>query len=608
MVMPKKRLFAIVFFLLLPSVSSLANTTMSGEVQLYTGTVQDGQIVDVDDFEFEFKVASEGGVLIRYNGQGIIVMEGDCKYKDNLHFCVGDISWAYRNLTVWKDIYQADIDISIVKGALGITRNIEKTELLIDDTSKIEVFLENTGNREIQNVIYTDSYPDSFRITDIEGCSLKDNGVGWEGNIPAKVIESCSYTLVGLKADEYDSKAEASYFDGVSIQNIYSDEVEIEVKNYSLEVKTYLNKDKLEIGNFVNLTISLENINEDEKISIWSFKIDVPSNLKILKNKGLTKDRQTLSWRGDLESEEAKNFSIDMLAERAGNITIYIQEDYKDVKFRREFLDFINLNVYCDCLLIRHKISDKIVAGEETDFKVYIFNPSYENKFNDIKVDVFTNIPNAEEISKTYPVLDKRQDIIFFNDKIKVPEEGFYYYNASINYKSDFGQYFKNKKSILIKGEVVEEIEESETEEIEAELVNETTELIIGEEQATETIENVTQEEIETTVVNMESKKLPLKYIIMGLIALIVFGIVLSILKIKKIKKEIKPPKIESLLIFLLLISMASLFLLEPSITGFAVYNLDANFIENNISYLGAMVIIFIFMLLVIYKREPRIQ
>ena len=110
--MAKKRLFAVVFLLFLPSVlsslntTSLINATLSGEESLWTGVVRDGKTVSVDNFEFEFRVASEGGVVIDYDGKRLIVMENSCKYKDNLHFCVGDIGFDYRNATSWKDIYE----------------------------------------------------------------------------------------------------------------------------------------------------------------------------------------------------------------------------------------------------------------------------------------------------------------------------------------------------------------------------------------------------------------------------------------------------------------------------------------------------------------------
>ena len=617
--MLKKRLFTIVFLLLLPSVLSLT------EESLYSGTIKDGEKVNAGNFEFDFKVASEGGVFIRYNGKGIIIMEGDCKYKDNLHFCVGDISWAYRNVELWKDIYQAEVDIWVLKGELEITKTIEKTKLLIDDTSQIETLLQNTGSEAIQNVVFKDDYPDSIRITNIEGCSFnkKSNSVEWEGDLAPQVKKSCSYTLSGLQAVKHDSKAEASYFDGVTVQNAYSDEVEIEVQNYSLQTETSLSKDRVGIGDPVNFSIVLENINNEEEISVLSFKVDIPATLKILKRKELTKKGQTLSWRGDLESNEKKNLTMELQAIRIGNTPIYIEKQYRVGKFTRRFTETLNMNVYCDCLTINYEVSDEIVPGKETNFKVTLSNPSYKNKFKDVKIDVSSDIPFAEELTNFYQVFDIGKNRVLYDYKIKVPEQG-YYYNISVNYKSEYGQYFTSKKNILIKEGIVEEEVSELSEEInKTKSLNETI-IVKAEIEEKETGENATEKEIETTVVKIEDKNFPLNYILMGLIALIIFVIVAGIVKIKKLKKEIPPTNSPSLsstppnkskpkntpgaaFIFLFLIALISLSYLfsTSNITGFVVNIPNFDHIQQNLSLLGAMAIISVFLLLVVYRREP---
>ena len=598
--MVKKGLFPIVFLLFLPTVLPLT------EDSLYSGTVHDGKTVNAGNFEFQFQVASEGGVLIKYGAHTTAVMEDDCKYRDNLHFCVGNISFAYRNVTIWKDVYQAVVDIWIIKGELEITRNIEKTKLLIGETSEVEVFLDNIGSNDVQNITYKDSYPSSIRITNIEGCSLNGNNIEWSGDLKSNVKNSCSYTLVGLESVKHNSKAEASYFDGVSAQNAYSDEVEIEVQNYSLQVKTYLNKDKIEIGNSVNLSLALENINENQEIDVLSFKINVPPNLKILKkSRELTEKGQTLSWRGNIGSEEKKNFTMELSTKRTGNVTIYLEEQYKVGGFTRKFTKPIDLEIYCDCPMIKHQVSDKFVPGEENDFKVYIFNPSYENKFNDIKIDIFTNIPNADKISKAYSVLDKRKNIALFNKKIMVPEKEVYYYNVSISYKSDYGQYFKERKGILLGGGVFESEEiieqTSETSKVESKS---------GEEaKPTEpTTEKSKEKKVMLDFSKIKDKKRPLMIVLVALVLLFIISFAIGRIKNKKRKKEIEQHRLAPLYTFLFLIAAISLFFLipnSPAATGFAVYKPDVEFIKDNLPILGAMLVLFVSLLLVIYRKEP---
>ncbi|MBL7054497.1 hypothetical protein ISS05_01940 [Candidatus Woesearchaeota archaeon] len=547
--MLKKGLFILVFLLLLPNVFSSINTTVPGEESLYSGTVKDGEIVSVDDFEFKFTVASEGGVIIEYGTQRTLVMENNCKYKDNFHICVGDISFSYRNVSRWYDVYEAVIDISVVKGTLTITKTIEKTKLLIGETSEIELFLENTGSKEVQNIIFKDSYPSSIGITGIEGCAFNrnNNSIELKGSLIPHVKESCSYTLTGLEAVEYDSKAEASYFDSIAAQTAYSDEVEIKVYNYSLQFEHSLNSSALEIGKFINFSFVLENI-YDENIAVSYFKIDIPSGLKILKSKDLNQQGQTLSWGGELESNEKRNFTVELQAVKTGNTPIYIWKKYQVEKLTREFKDPININIYCSCISISHEISDKPIAGKETTFKVYLSNPSYINDFKDLRIDVSSNIPFAEEISSFYPVFDKQKSLSLYNYQIKVPEQGAYHYNISIGYNSDSGQYFSTEKNILIKEGVEEELPVSTNEssnstienqnEDKGESSDETTVVKAETTEKNETAGSAEEKEIETTIVGIEDKKPPFVFVSIVLIVLVIMGVVIGMINIKKAKPK----------------------------------------------------------------------
>lgn len=612
--MVKKRLFWIVFLLFLPSTLSLT------EESLYSGIIRDGQTITTDNFKFYFQVAPEGGVLIEYNGKRTIVMESGCKIKDNLNFCVGNISFAYRNVTAWKDIYETTAEISAMKGELGITKTIEKTTLMIGETSEVELSFGNIGSKEIQNVVFKDSYPVSIGVAAVEGCSFnrEDNSVEWRGDMKIGVTKTCSYTLEGLSAVEYDSKAGASYFDGLTVQNDYSDEIEITVQNYSLQVEYNLTKSRLEIGDFINASFDLKNI-RNEDISVQSFKIDIPTHFKIIKKEGgLDKKGQILSWRGSLASSEVKNFAVELQAVRTGNTPIYMEKQYKVEKFTRKFTEPLEMEVYCDCLVVNHEVPDEISPGKEIRFKVNLFNPSYANKFKDVKIDVFSNIPFADQVSNFHPVFDERKSLILYDYKINVPVEGDYYYNLSMGYKSDYGQYFKINKYISIEGETVKEEVEEVFEEY-SESINETSkvepeELEEGEIAAAE---NATEEEIETSSFEIEGKKSPLTMVFVVLGFLLIAGIVIGMIKFKKEKKKEEKEKESkekedsssdtdlSTFLILMLVVFVSSFFSVPGITGFVVYRQGIADFSSSLSVLGAMVVLAVLLLLVVHRKEP---
>ena len=611
--MVKKRLFWIAFLLFLPSALSLT------EESLYSGIIRDGQTVTADNFEFHFQVAPEGGVLIEYNGKRTIVMESGCKIKDNLNFCVGNISFAYRNVTAWKDIYETTAEISAMKGELGITKIIEKTTLMIGETGEVELSFGNTGSKEIQNVVFKDSYPVSIGVSDVVGCSFnrEDNSVEWKGDMKIGVTKTCSYTLEGLSAVEYDSKAGASYFDGLTAQNDDSGEVEITVQNYSLQVEYNLTKSRLEIGDFINTSFDLKNIRADD-ISVKSFKIDIPTNFKITKNGGwLDKRGQILSWRGSLASNEVKTFTVNLQAVRTGNTPIYMEKQYKVEEFTRKFTEPLEMEVYCDCLTVNHEVPDEISPGKEIRFKVNLFNPSYANKFKDVKIDVFSNIPFADQVSNFHPVFDERKSLILYDYKINVPVEGDYYYNLSVGYKSDYGQYFKLNKYISIEGGTVKEEVEEVFEEY-SEEVNETSKVEPEEPKEEEIVsaENATEEEIETSSFEIEGKKSPLTTVVIVLGLLLIVGFMIGLIKFKKEKKkeeeqeskekeDSSPDTDLSTFLILMLIVFVFSFVSVPGITGFVVYGQGMVDFSSSLSVLGAMVVLAVLLLLIVHRKEP---
>ena len=611
--MVKKRLFWIVFLLFLPLALSLT------EESLYSGIIRGGQTVTADNFEFYFQVAPEGGVLIEYDGKRTIVMESSCKVKDNLNFCVGNISFAYRNVTAWKDIYETTAEISAMKGELGITKTIEKTTLMIGETSEVELSFGNTGSKEIQNVVFKDSYPISIGVTEVVGCSFNrnDNSVEWRGDMKMGVTKTCSYNLEGLSAVEYDSKAEASYFDGLTVQNDYSDEVEITVQNYSLQVEYNLTKSRLEIGEFINTSFDLKNI-RDGDISVQSFKIDIPTNFKIIKKGGwLDKKGQILSWRGSLESNEVKTFTVELQAVRTGNTPIYMEKQYKVEEFTRKFTEPLEMEVYCDCLAVNHEVPDEISPGKEIRFKVNLFNPSYANKFKDVKLGVFSNIPFADQISNFHSVFDERKSLILYDYKINVPVEGDYYYNLSVGYKSDYGQYFKLNKYISIEGGTVKEEVEEVFEEY-SEEVNETSKVEPEEPEEEEIVsaENATEEEIETSSFEIEGKKSPLTTVVIVLGLLLIVGFMIGIIKFRKEKKKEEEQESKekedsshdtdlSTFLILMLIVFVSSFVSVPGITGFVVYGQGIADFSSSLSVLGAMVVLAVLLLLIVHRKEP---
>ena len=105
--------FTISVFLLLvllPNVHSIY-----GELA-YSGTVEDGDIVNITGKEFEFRIDPQSKkVLIEIDVSGLIINNGECEIKDGLQICVKNVSLSYRNYTSYYDVYKALIEVYQIK-------------------------------------------------------------------------------------------------------------------------------------------------------------------------------------------------------------------------------------------------------------------------------------------------------------------------------------------------------------------------------------------------------------------------------------------------------------------------------------------------------------
>ena len=502
--MLKKRVLYLMFFAILPIVFA------SPEEQIYTGTVQSGQVIEAEDYIFQIRIVGTLGASVNYSSKSFLVKAEECEWDGNVKFCIGTPTFVGRNRETWEDIYQVNVDIVERKG-FDINKSVMDTKLLIGEKASVKVVIRNDGAFTVENVDFNDVYPPELKVTDAEGCFLSGNAVEWHGIVGTNSKQVCTYTLTATGGIEYISRANASYYDGKEKQKAYSNKIKIRVQDYSLKVTPSVNITRQGIGGLIELGLMLGNINLDD-IIVRSFEINIPPGLSIVNSNGLEKKGQLLLWKGILERDGNKSFAFSLHAERSGNFTIAITKKFVEGEIGRDRVEFLNFSVNCDCLLIQHKLSRR--DDDTAHLRVYISNPSYETPFNDITIDLSTNIQHADEIKKNYLLLKPRETILLFNSEVEIPDENAYY-NISIGYESDYRQRFKESKQIII------EQAEPETAVIDIttgeELIKEA-ELVLPQNES---------EEIMNTAVEQFNKK----WIVMVIVFLFVIGLVIVHLK-----------------------------------------------------------------------------
>jgi len=168
--MKRRGVLILILLALIPQVFSIY------EELAYSGTVQDGESVEIAGVDFEFKVDSVSSkVFIKIDTSGIIINSGECDIKNNFDICVRSVSFSYRNYTTYFDVYQAKIDVYQIKSTLDVTNSIKKNNILIDEETSVEFSFENAADIAAENVLATIDIPSNLLITNVEGCENHHN-------------------------------------------------------------------------------------------------------------------------------------------------------------------------------------------------------------------------------------------------------------------------------------------------------------------------------------------------------------------------------------------------------------------------------------------------
>jgi len=538
-------IFSIIFLIILmPNVFSIY------EELVYSGTVEDRDIIEIENALFEFRIDSVSNkVFVEIDVSGVIIGNGECKIKGNFDICISNISFSYRNLTEYYDVYKALVKVYQVKSKLDITNTLEKNNFLIDEEVIATLTLENTADVVAQDVTAVINIPPNLLVTDIEGCKKTFDSIILKDDVHPRQIKTCTYKIQGLIPGDFNLTADVSYFDRINQINTTSSTINGEVYNYSLKITPKLNKSRFNIKEELDFTLNIENINDQQALTITTLNIKLPEKLLLIKKpKDAVSNNRIISWSGTLASKENKDFVIKLRSQRTGNYSILTEASYKIDKFFRKAEESTELEVYCDCPYIYHDFSQQIaVPDQRIGLKAFITNPSLIHDFRNVKIDYHTDIPNIQDFSTAYPKINPFETIKIFDSAIITPSlNGTYHFNITSVYESSENQFFVVKDNIIIKIPSIEEEVEVEEEQELVEEQQEVEDVSLGTEEPEDIVEEsekeTSDEEIPVTI--LEDEKEPIKVsIIIAYIAGIIF--ILVVLIIFKIKKSGKKETIE---------------------------------------------------------------
>ncbi|MFH0868352.1 MAG: hypothetical protein V1831_03485 [Candidatus Woesearchaeota archaeon] len=529
-------IFFIIFLLvLMPNVYSIY-----GEL-IYSGTVEDKDIINVSGRSFEFKIDSVSRkVYIKIDTSGIIIPAGDCEIKDGWDICASNVTLSYRNYTAWYDVYKTNVNIYQLKSTLDAISSIEKNNLLIGEETIAELTLENAADIAAENVAAAVNIPSNLLVTSVEGCKNAITRVIFDADVYPKQVRKCTYKLQGLGGGDFKLKANVTYFNGIEEKTVTSNTISGKVYNYSLEISSKLNKIRFDINEKINFTVNIKNTNGDYDLTITNFNIKLPENILLVKKpKDAVANDRIISWSGTLAPNEDKEFTAQLQVSVSGNYSIVSEANYKLSKFSRTEKNTLNLEIYCDCPYVTHEFFNKItIPGQKEDLKALIINPSSVNYFSNVKVDYVTNIPYLQDFSTAYSQINPLETIKLFDSPVTIPNlSEFYYFNITAVYKSSGNQLFVTRDNLVIEPS---KKKKEPAEEIIIEEQQETKETMLGQEE-TEEKTNLTEKEIiqEIPVTALEDgKKSPIKSYTVIAFIMILIGLLVIFILLKRGKDD----------------------------------------------------------------------
>ncbi|MDP7180432.1 MAG: hypothetical protein QF824_04135 [Candidatus Woesearchaeota archaeon] len=349
-------------------------------------------------------------------------------------------------------------------------------ELLIGEKTEIEMTLKNGNDREALDIVYSDPVSTSFSIVEVDGCVVEEtnssfNTIKWSGDLVKGAERGCSYVIMALWKTEFESVGQLKYFNGASVFEVESEELDIDVEDYQLNVTFELAEDEIEFGDETELRINLSNVNEDSYIKIDLFETLIPVGLKIVTPpKYLGMQWRKLFWSGSVEKDDSRLFSIKLNGEDIGDYHFNLKIGYIIDGVRKDFEKTADLKVKGDVLTILSDVVDALDEGMESTLKVKVKNPSGKYQYKDIELKVSSTLPGFNENEHKLGRLDPLGEVEVIEDFIipEAEEEKDHVMILDLVYETEYGQILKIHEEKVISSSVEEvEVAKEVAEEIE---------------------------------------------------------------------------------------------------------------------------------------------
>jgi hypothetical protein len=414
----KKNIFfilVILFFLIIFSNIIFAT-------KLYDNWVVTNDIIKIENFTF--KVNSHENILILNelnSSKSVIVSIGESKIfnndllfsnqgSKNIHeedYKKYNISGIYSNE---YDTFTTKLIVTKVTKNIEIIRDIKPSNPSFFNSIIITTKIKNSGNSDLTNLEYVEKFPIILKLnnyTDVnidkELINIVNNELKYKFNLKAgeeKVLVG-NFNIIGF------SFSNNTFFisDSKVIYDSFNSKVEVEApkKSFSLDFPLSVSfKEKTEKFRYkqdFNLTLILENKNNDYDVILNDFKIILPKGVNLKSNDyNIIKISDTIyQLNGKIEKNEKKEFVLTFNPNLMGSKNIIVESSYNfrslilgekilkkiDVEFKDPTFDFD----------VKNPTTSIIRGGDTINLNFHIQNN--ENvAIDDVYVEISSNLFN----------------------------------------------------------------------------------------------------------------------------------------------------------------------------------------------------------------------
>ncbi|MBN2368104.1 hypothetical protein JXC34_03720 [Candidatus Woesearchaeota archaeon] len=405
-----KNKILLVFFALI-----LVNAASGAEL-VYEGWIYNGRNLVFDDINYKILISTNGNTLLLKTDETTETLEYmDCYSEEYSRIC-------YNNSVydIDEEDYKAYLYIYYLQPDLDISRTIDQNILSIGETADFEVLIENNGDADAAEVVYSEDFPENVELVDVKYGYMKGNTAYWEGEIKEGESQEITYRIRSKgKIDDY-IKASLSYFDGYEEKEIFSDSIRLYSEDV-LGIELSVDKIDYELAEDINFTLALEN-NGIKEIEIEELRLTFPQN--IIVNKGdIPEKNGGYIWDGTIDKEESESFEFELEGQKSG--TYYIVADveytYKDSTFNEDN-NKIGFVVHEEGIELTSSLSgdEQVYSGQVLNIFVKLRNKNSFSKLKDVELKTISDLGFFEGIR--HNIVDVNETVLLLNTEIMMPE------------------------------------------------------------------------------------------------------------------------------------------------------------------------------------------